>query len=277
MDKQIEHYKAQIEAYLMGQLNPTEEAELLSAIAQKDELREELERQEQVVKGFRQIRVERIESMLAGWEEEDEEDSKIQVTPSAKVRPLWRRYGWVAAAGALLLIAFIYYWSIEQRQAYENLVADSYLAPELRDPYSFMSPTTERHPFSVGFDLYFDEEYTEAARYFGTFSPEDSLYEDAQVMRGISLLNTGEYESAINVLEPLYEKAEFEARFLVAREGVGLPRFEKVDLAWQLANAYLGTGQVNNSKALLRRLKQNRNGYQEQASRLLEKIENIEK
>lgn len=274
MNEGRQKYLNQIEDYLLGRLNKVQQLELEEAIAKDEVLQQELEEQEKIIKGFRQLRFEKMEGIIEGWEEEitTEEAGDNQ----AKVIGLNRRVWWGIAAGVALLIIGGVWWFNSSKPydtAYYRAIASAeYERPELLSTASTKSGGVDtENAFSEAYGFYSAQELEKALLAMSEISDTSSYFRGSSVLKGLIYLDQADYEAAIDAFRSAKQASGY---YNLIVKDPSMRAFSNLDVNWYMALAYLGLGQYEQSKSLLQELA-NQTEYprlQNQAREILDQL-----
>lgn len=231
-----------------------QQQELEEAIAKDEALQQELEEQEKIIKGFRQLRFEKMEGIIEGWEEE------ITVGETgdnqAKVIDLNRRVWWGIAAGVALLITGILWWVNSSKPYdtayYQAIASAEYERPELLSTASTKSGgANTENSFSEAYDFYLAQEWGKALSIISEIADTSSYFRGANALKGLIYIEQADYEAAIESFRSAKQASGYYN--LIIRDP-STRAFSTSDVNWYMALAYLGLGQDEQSKRLLQEL-----------------------
>jgi tetratricopeptide (TPR) repeat protein len=253
MDEKNGKYRDQIEDYLLGKLDQAQREALERAMQQDEALRQELEAEEKIIKGFRQLRFEKMGSIIDGWEEEIIVGQAVP--EDGKVIHLGRRAWWGIAAALALLITGL--WWLMNRDApdqayYQAIALAQYERPDLRSTAITKSTASNADSlFGEAYRYFSAQAWEEAESALRGIADTSAYYRGANALKGLAHLEQGEYEAAIDA-------------FRLARQAPGyynliltdapMRVFSDADIDWYTAIAFLGLGQGKDSKRLLEAL-----------------------
>lgn len=175
----------------------------------------------------------------------------------AKVVPLWRRRGAVAAA-AVAVLAIGLFWFADMENGNTALAEEFYAPPPPSTLRSLRFETTDRQPLDEVQEAFELEEYGLLISAIENIPTSDSNYLHFQFLLGHAFLKNKNPGAAI---APLRRAA-----------GSGNPNFSE-NAKWNLVIAHLAAGQTDTARQILTDISKNgSDGYPARAEELLTKL-----
>ena len=229
-----------IDDYLLGELNPEEQAAFEQEMAQDEALRQAVEEQQELIAA---IQLENARRLL------DE-----VMTPSSRnvIKPLWQRAApYLAVAASVLLL--ITGWYLLRPPSYERLYAANFeAAPGLPTTLGLTDDPT----FAEGMIAYKQQQYEQALLRWQPLIARGETSDTLQFYLGITQLGRGSPEEAAPLLSAVAEQPTSPYQ---------------TDAQWYLALAYLRQGKQQAAREWLRGL-QTSAQYRDQSQALLQKM-----
>lgn len=251
-----------IEAYIKNDMTAEERRRFEERMEAEAGLSEEVSAYRQIFRGFQQLERDNFRSEVAAFEQtlapivlpglEEETDKKEEKTakiipfPSQKRSTKTRSLAmWAAVAASIALLVWIGV-NGEQAPDYEQLAMTYHEVPV----YS-PSKSTNESAYQLGFKDFSQKNYAKAIPFLKKVDSADKNYLNAAYLLGQSYLQEQDFKAAVPIFETLQT---------VTLEDISLHQSDSdayissYDLQWQLALAYLGNQQKENSLKILQNL-----------------------
>lgn len=248
-----------IEAYCLNQLNADDRAAFETELRGNTVLQEEVAKTRLALAAVDQLIKSDIERLFF-------QSKKNEPTISSEKQPTrivslnqYKRY--FAVAASLLLIVSVFSWAMLDT-SHNRMVNTAIHKVDIINP-STRSSSNELSTMDKGLDAYFNQKnYQKAVEYF-----ESSDNEDANFYLGMSLLQSGDYQKADDVLSKILNDSWF-PNHLTTTE----------DVAWYVILSKIGAKRYNSSRDAIQDidnyLKSPSARYQQEAMKLKKQLEN---
>lgn len=234
-------YWDQIDDYLHGRLSPEEEQSMEQAIQTDADLKEEVQQQEKIVKGLRQLRLEALTEQTLAWEAEIGEEKEAATTPtsapdkSAKTLRL-RPWMWAAAAGVAALIVVTILLNRQGNSQGQRLAIQAFSMPEIQGPRG------EGTPYYRGLGAFQNSSYPAATEQLALVSSSDTTnYPAAQFLLGLCQFELGNYAAALTYFQTAKQQENDILVLIGAHPDNVFVSAQHIE--WYLALSYLASGQ----------------------------------
>lgn len=245
-------YWNQIDDYLQGRLSPEEEQAMKTAIQENPALAEEVQQQEKVVVGLRQLRLDTITKQTRIWEEEIQSENKKKSftfsppTPARTIR--FRPWLWVAAA-AVVLIIFVIVLNSQSTSDDQRLALQVFSIPEVQG-----TRDAGDSPYRQGLTAFQNSDCATSIQQLRLVPSSDSDYPNVQFLLGLCQFRQGNYSGAQKSFE---EVKEHENDIIIS---IGAPPNDELvsnkHINWYLALSYLANDQQKAGKKLIEEILQ---------------------
>jgi len=241
-----------IERRMKGQLSEEELKQFDSRVAVDLQFAEKVDDYMEIISGIKSFHLNGIREDVANWEKEiQEEEQRRVISPQSS----WKKYLALAAAIALLAIAFLYLTTPSQKTNHELFTA--YFAP-YENVLAVRDGSESNESLGYAMKLYDEREYREAIPYFQQVLDENKENADALYYLGISYLAEKNPTQAIAAFEQLVRQNNIYSD----------------QASWYLALANLLEGNEPAAKELLENISRDENhDLKDKAEDLLEALD----